>query len=285
MKFVISHRRLSTLLAVTMLGCAYPLFACACRDAQVTAVAHLAEVSLEDTESSATVQLDELAKHNPRALLNLGLERVGDLTDEYHCVFIKQERMRGKLSPRQTIDVRYREQPRAVYMTWLENVGKVKRTLWIKGENLGEDGEEQALVEPAGCLARLVVDEVKIPIHGPQATKASRYPIDRFGFRATLERLCRDNEHFDQLGGMSWEYAGKGTLDGRPTFALIRHLPYDGPDGAYPDSRLVVHLDQEWLVPVAIYSYADEDEETLIGSYETTSITLEPCFAAGAFNF
>ena len=285
MKFVSNHRKFSALLAVLLIGGTYPLFACACRDTQVTPVARLAEVSLEDAQSAAPVQLDELAKRNPRALLNLGLERVSDLTDEYHCVFIKQEKMNGRMSPRQKIDVRYRDEPRAVYMTWLENVGKVQRTLWIKGENLGENGEEQALVEPAGRLARLVVDQVKIPIHGAQATKASRYPIDRFGFRATLERLCRDNERFDQLGGMTWEYAGKGVLDGRPTFALIRHLPYEGPDGPYPDRRLVVHLDQEWLVPVAVYSYTDEGEQELIGSYETTQITLDPRFASDAFKF
>ncbi|MBN2447358.1 MAG: DUF1571 domain-containing protein [Phycisphaerae bacterium] len=285
MKFVCSHRKCSALLAVLLLGGIYPLFACACRDTQVKAVARLAEVSIETPRAPTVVPLVELAKRDPRALLDLGLERVAKLTDEYHCVFLKQERMNGKLGTRQTIDVRYREEPRAVYMTWLENAGKVKRTLWVEGQNLSIKGEEQALVEPAGRLARLVVDEVKIPIHGDQARKASRYPIDRFGFHATLERLCSDNKRFDELGGMAWEYAGRGSLDGRPTLVLIRHLPYTGPEGAYPDARLVVHIDQEWVVPVAVYSYADENEETLIGSYETTQVKLKPSFARDAFSF
>jgi len=93
-------------------------------------------------------------------------------------------------------------------MTWLKNAGKCKRTLWVEGENRGRNGEEQALVEPAGALARLVVSTVKIPIHGPDAQQASRHPIDRFGFQATLERLVRDNERFAQRGVVRWEYLG-----------------------------------------------------------------------------
>jgi len=65
----------------------------------------------------------------------------------------------------------------------------------------------------------------------------------------------------------------------------VRHLPYTGPDGESPDARLVVHLDQEWLVPVACYSYADTNEQTLLGSYETTQIDLNPGFTSDTFRF
>jgi hypothetical protein len=62
-------------------------------------------------------------------------------------------------------------------------------------------------------------------------------------------------------------------------------LPYDGPEGTYPDARMVLHLDQEWLLPTAVYSYADHEGKDLLGSYVFTKVRLNPGLTDDAFKF
>ena len=86
-------------------------------------------------------------------------------------------------------------------------------------------------------------------------------------------------------GVLDIRYDGPGRVDGRPTYVLVRHLPYSGPEGEFPDARLVLHLDQEWLLPVAIYSYGDREEKELLGSYVLTSVKLNQNFDDDTFKF
>lgn len=220
--------------------------------------------------------LIELARREPTELLQLGLQRCQRDIQDYSCVFLRQERVNSGLTAQQAMRVYYRDQPRSVYMTWIRNTDRVSRALYVQGRYTDADGQELALVEPAGAVARLLVPRLKVPIHGEQAQESSRHTIDQFGFRATLERITEDNRRFAEQGVLDCRYAGEGLVEGRPTFVLVRHLPYTGPDGAYPDARQVMHLDRQWLVPLAIYSYADRDERVLLGSYITTGIELNP---------
>ena len=88
-----------------------------------------------------------------------------------------------------------------------------------------------------------------------------------------------------ERGVLDIRYEGAGSVDGRPTYVLVRHLPYSGPEGEFPDARLVLHLDQEWLLPVAIHSYADREEKELLGSYVLTSVKLNQDFDDETFAF
>jgi hypothetical protein len=222
---------------------------------------------------------------DPLELLQRARERCAQEVRDYACLFLRQERVRGKLTKPQTIKVLYRDEPHSVYMTWIRNTDRVRRASYVKGRLVNERGEEQALVEPAGAIARLFVSEMKIPIHGPEARRSGRHTIDQFGFRVVLDRILRENQRFVALGGVEWTYEGEGTVDGRPTHVLVRHLPYTGPKGDYPDARLVVHLDQEQLWPAAIHSFADEQERELLGSYVTTRVELNPGLTSADFEF
>ena len=222
---------------------------------------------------------------DPAEILRLAQQRCEAGVRDYKCVFTKRERIGGKLKDEEAMSVLYRNDPRSVYMTWIRNPQRAKRCVYVRGRNVGKHGEEQALVEPAGAIARLFVSQVNVPIHGDDARAASRYPIDCFGFHTTLARLNADNERFAEDGAVQWQFEGSGTVDGRPTWVLARLLPYTGPEGRYPDARLVVHLDQEWLLPVAIYSYGDRQERKLLGSYVSTQVQLNPGLGDLAFAF
>ena len=228
---------------------------------------------------------DAAEQCDPIELLRRARRRCAQEVRDYSCVFLRQERLAGELTAPQALKVLYREDPRSIYMTWIRNTARVRRALYVEGRLVNEKGEEQALVEPAGAIARLFISELEVPIHGAEARKSGRFTIDQVGFHAVLDRILRDNQRFAALGSLGWTYEGEGLIDGRPTHVLVRHLPYAGPDGKFPDARLVVHLDQEWLWPVGIHSFADEQERELLGSYITTRIDLNPGLSDPDFEF
>jgi hypothetical protein len=227
-----------------------------------------------------------LAQNDPAALARLAHQRCDRDVRDYTCLFLKQERIDGKLRDLEQIEVLFREQPKSVYMIWRKNADQAKRALFEDTpEFVDEKGEKVARVEPAGALIRLVVADILMPIHGKRARQSSRRSIDEFGFRSTLDLL----EHYNQLGQdcgvLDLRYEGEGNIDGRPTYKIVRYLPYDGPGGIWPEAKMVMHIDQEWLLPTAIYSYADHAGTVLLGSYVHTQVKLNPGLSADAFDF
>jgi hypothetical protein len=258
-------------------------FACrACASANTTLPA--------DTVARATSSLGGLSETTPPraepvALLKLAQERYERGVHDYRCVFVKQERIDGELRPKQVMHVLYRTTPQSVSMIWVQNADRVRRCLYVKGRNLNDKGDELAIVEPAGALARLLVPRARIPIHGEQARETSRRPIDQFGFHSILQRLNQDNERYARRGVLEWRYEGQGAIDTRPTLMLVRELTRPAPDGRSLDARIVIHLDQEWLLPVGVYSYADMEEQTLLGSYVMIDVELNRGLPDSAFVF
>jgi hypothetical protein len=244
-------------------------------------VTHAASIAPVNTD------LAGMAERDPMALVRLGQQRYEQTIHEYRCVLVKQERLDNKLSAVQRVELRFRESPRAVYMLWQSNADGARRALYLPGDRayINDKGEALARVEPNGAIARLFVKDIYLPIHGPDARKASRRAIDEAGFRATFDLLEAYNALAAKRGVLDLRYAGTGVVDGRPTYVIVRDLPYSGPNGVFPDARLVLHLDQEWLLPTAVYSYADHQERELLGSYEFTQIELNPGFGRDAFQF
>jgi hypothetical protein len=228
----------------------------------------------------------ELAKSDPWALARLGHQAYERSIREYTCLFLKQERIGGKLREVEEIEVRYRDDPKTVYMIWKRNANQARRVLFKDtAEFVNDQGEKVARVEPAGVLIRLIVSDLLMPIHGERARQSSRRFIDEFGFRATFDLLDRYNKLGVEGGVLDLRYAGEGKIDGRPTYKIVRYLPYSGPGGIWPDAKMVMHLDQEWLLPTAVYSYADREGKVLLGSYVHTRVKLNPSLDAEAFEF
>lgn len=235
---------------------------------------------------TATEDLRGLARRDPMALARLARERCERELRDYTCLFLKQERISGKLGDLEEIEVRYRDNPLSVYMIWKRNASAAARVLFQDTAQFVNDrGEKLARVEPAGVLIRLIVADILMPIHGERARQTSRRSIDEFGFESTLALLERYNQLGAERGVLDYRYQGEGEIDGRPTFVFVRHLPYGGPDGLYPDAKMVLHLDQEWLLPTAVYSYADHEGKVLLGSYVHKQVRLNPGLGADAFAF
>ena len=112
---------------------------------------------------------------------------------------------------------------------------------------------------------RLFVTDVFVPVKGERAEKASRRTIDECGFGSTFELMERYCSQASEAGVLELSFAGTAEIDGRPTLVLVRHLPYTGDGGTYPDATLVLHLDRESLLPVEIESYADRGQHPASG--------------------
>jgi hypothetical protein len=226
------------------------------------------------------------SKSDPWNIILLGMQRYEREIDDYTCRFFKQERIDGQLRDVEEIEVRYRKDPKTVYMLWKRNADQAKRVLFIDTDEFVNDkGQKVARVEPAGAIIRLIISDILMPIHGDRAQQTSRRSIDQFGFRGTFALLERYNQLAADHGVRDLRYVGEGEVDGRPTYVIERHLPYSGPDGMWPDARMVLHLDQEWLLPTAVYSYADHAGKELLGSYVMTNVRLNPGLNEKAFDF
>jgi len=232
------------------------------------AVAYSEPAPLKPTSYAELVQTD------PLALLRTALERYEDSVSDYTCLFTKQERINGRLGPEQQIRVRFRETPFSVLMEWVKNPGKARRVLYVEGRWEDAEGHKLAKVEPQGAIARMLVRSVARPIDGPDARAASRKTIDHFGFANVLRLIIKYAELAVDTGQGSLVYLGEGQIDGRATWILRRTLPYTHEGGPWPDCVLLVHIDQERLLPVACYAYADDDQQVLLGKYIFTDVQL-----------
>lgn len=216
---------------------------------------------------------EDLVQQDPRAFLAYCLEHGPGRLGDFRCRFVVNERLKGELTGEQRIAVRYQHEPRAVHMTWEHNDRGARRVLWVKDRHHNDKGVEQVQVQPAG-LAGVFVSDVLLPIDDPRLMDASRKPMTEFGPEATLSWVVGVNERAARDGALELRYQGLGAVDGRATYVLIRELPYQAGSTAYPEARMVLHVDRELLVPLSIFSYADPAGRTLLASYQF--IDLDP---------
>lgn len=249
--------------------------------------------ALADTPPAAAIELAASANpaapmptEDPLALSRRALDKYVSEVRDYRCTLTKQECVGGKLTKVQEIDLLYRASPKAVYMRWNKNADGARRALFKDDPSFVDNhGQKVARVEPNGAIARLFVTDILMPINGPEAKAASRRSIADAGFGPALELLNTLNTRARQRGELDLQITGAGRIDGRPTWILVRNLPYAGDNGDYPDARMVLHLDQQWLLPVAIYSYADRAQTRLLGSYVFTQVRLNPGLTDADFTF
>jgi hypothetical protein len=280
---------LSTTFILIWVGLTTPKPAPATAEVSVAPVVEMTVIKESPARDGATPQTAaspmQIAQRDPRAFLELAAQRCRTQVDDYRCVMIKKEFVDGKYTESQEIELRFRDEPRAIFMIWRKNADGCKRALYRDDpEYVDDDGKKLARVEPNG-LARLLVADIMLPVDGPEAKKASRHPINRAGFKSFFDLLDRYTKLASDASVLDLRCAGTSEVDGRPTIVIERRLPNKTESDPYPDALLVMHFDRETLLPVAVYSYADGEGEKLLGSYVYTDVDLSPNFDAKAFKF
>ncbi len=228
--------------------------------------------------------IEQLVRSDPLAFLRHCREDYARTVRDYTCTFTKQERIGSRIAPEQVTRVTFREQPYSVNMRWTHNPGDAAQVTYIEGRWQDKKGQEMAWCKPAGAIARLFIKKILQPIHGKRAAKASRRTIDQFGFGNTLDLIILYSQKSAGEGMLDLRYVGPGSIDGRPTYIFERVLPYTGQEKPYPDRLLVFHIDREWLLPTACFSYADDEGQDLLGKYLLTAPTFNNGFTDADFS-
>jgi len=225
-----------------------------------------ADITIPAVDHQMRKERMALAQADAQKFIELALKNYQRRVHDYTCLFVKQEVVQGKMTKQQHIRVKFREGPFAVYMKWVRNPGLIDRVLYIKGKY-----DNKALVKPAGFLGLFVPTHVKRAINGKDSAKVSRKRIDQFGFANCMKLILDVSKQAAKAGELKFRYKKEGKLNGRKTFVLERFLP-EKPQ--YPDRHLVVHMDQQWLVPIGLYCYGARNR--LLGRYEFRDVKINP---------
>ncbi len=248
------------------------------------AMVSVASVQAKPVGLPETAEYEDFAKRDPLGFLRFCWDRYKTNVQDYRCTFTKRERIGGEYKPEQIADVRFRENPFSVDMTFTKNIGECARALYVADKWVDDEGNQQAWAKPGGAIVRLLISKILQPIHGARAQKASRRTIDQFGFGKSFELIIHYSVKAQSENALSLKYAGEGSVDGRPTYQFERLLPYDGDEANYPDNLLVFHIDRETLLPVACYAYSDKEGNDLLGSYIYTDVKLNPGYSPEDFD-
>jgi hypothetical protein len=204
---------------------------------------------------------EELAKKDPLEFLERCLSNYEkEVPTGYTCIFDKQERVKGKLRDKESIQVYFREKPFSVRMDWIKGndffLG-AQKSLYVAGVT---DGFLYARPSLPGLpvLPRQLTD--------PQVLATSRFPITEFGMQkgaiGTVNAMRKAKErnelHVKYEGIVELKEAGN-----RPCYKVVR-TPYNPPeeDGC---NELVIFIDVDSKLQVG--SILRDRDNKLIAEY------------------
>ncbi|MCS6852493.1 MAG: DUF1571 domain-containing protein [Gemmataceae bacterium] len=227
-----------------------------------------AEAPLVPLPTSA--EMERLAGTNPVAFLEAALRRYDREIKTLRYVLHKQEFINGRLYPAETIEVAYRERPRAVLMKWVEGARLAEAVLWVEGENDG-----MMLARPQGSLARLAVGKVvRRDPDGADARATSRYSIKEAGPRNALERTLKSWKAAQERNILTIRYRGIDKIKetgGRPCYVFEATFSQPQTEGTL---HVTVYVDTEtWLQTGSVLRGA---QNRLLGAYFFRDVQVNP---------
>ncbi len=169
-----------------------------------------------------------------------------DRVEGYTATFKKTERMNGTLGPEQTLAMKVRQRPFAIYFKFLAPKAG-KEVVYAEGHH------DNKVIAHNGDWTRRLVPRLAIDPHGPTALAENRHPITDAG----LANLARKLVAFRKL---DIEDADAVTVleriespEGKPWLRSVHLHSHQNP--ARPFARVEVLYDPETLYPLQISSY------------------------------
>jgi len=164
----------------------------------------------------------------------------------YTATFYKQERLRGKLGPEQTLAMKVRERPFAVYFKFLAPVAG-KEVVYAEGYR------DNKIIAHSTGVSRLLVPRLSVPPNHPLALADSRHPVTEAGLGNLIDRLVgfrrkdANDPSASTILDRTTDHAGK------PCLRSIHLHEHKTPER--PFARVEVLYDPESRVPVRISNY------------------------------
>jgi hypothetical protein len=196
----------------------------------------------------------------------------------YDLVFQKQELIEGELKPEEVVKVHYREEPYSVYFFWTQPVNRdVRSALYVENDNKGADGKSRVKVYTSfGFKLDKAPD-------GTEAKKYSRYAMNTFGLRKTMQRVLDSWKEAQAENTLKVDYLGQEMVQavgGRACYKFQRPR-YARPEGDDNVSKLIIFIDCETLFQVGSIVF-DRDGKQL-GYYYFRDIKLNPAYPLEQF--
>jgi hypothetical protein len=139
---------------------------------------------------------------------------------DYSCVFVKQEKLEGRLQPPEYIEMKVRNEPFSVYMNWLEpNAGR--ELIYVHGRN-----NNMILAHEGGGL-RSLAGTVELEPTSERAMSAARYPITSAGIGNLIKRLLDRWGKERDAEGVEVKIAESVKVDGQECMGIQIVRPND----------------------------------------------------------
>jgi hypothetical protein len=220
-------------------------------------------------------QMEKLAREDPVRFLENCLRRYQREVKGYTLVMQKQERLHGKLYPKELMEVCFQDNPHSVYLHWLQGARKAERVVFVAGENNGK-----MLVHPAGIAGRLV-KVVERDVTGADAKDSGRYTLDQFGIANGTRRTLKSMQAAQKKGTLRVEYKGEHkVVEAGNRVCYTLHRSYEEPenDGV---TDLTIYIDKEtWL---QVGSVVKAKDNKVLGDYYFRDIRINPEFKSDQF--
>ena len=186
-----------------------------------------------------------------------------DGIQDYTAVFLKRERIQGKLLPLETIELRFQE-PHNVYMAWQEPyAGRI--IAYVEGEN-----DHKIHVNPGGLLRFL---RVSLDPVSSLAMQKTHHSVLQAGLRKTIDLLMQQYQHATQGGPVAVHFRGHGKVDNRPAYHLEFICTAGNVEPCYAH-RGDIWIDHAFYLPTRLQLYTRDNQ--LYAYYEYRRLQLNP---------
>ncbi len=164
----------------------------------------------------------------------------------YTATLQKHERIGGVLGPVQTLAMKVRHQPFAIYFKFLAPK-EGKEALYAEGHH------DNKLIAHSGDWTRRLIPRLAVPIDSPLALADSRHPVTEAGLLALAKKLVM-YRGMDIGDPLAITVIDRTTApDGRPALRSV-HIHSD-PKAGRPFPRVAILYDPATRYPIRIDSY------------------------------
>jgi hypothetical protein len=218
------------------------------------------------------------AKKTLFAVLEDAARRI-DAASGYTATFKKQERIDGRLLPEQSMAMKVRQRPFAIYLKFLAPKAG-KEVLYAEGYR------KNKVLAHNGDWTRRLVPRLEVAPDSATALADNRHPITEAGLSNLAHKLVAFRKlDLDDREAVTILDRTTGP-DGRPLLRSV-HL-HEHPNPSRPFARIEVLYDPETHFPVQISSYdwprPGEAGEPLVERYAYEGLVLDPPLTALDFD-
>jgi hypothetical protein len=201
---------------------------------------------------------------------------------DYTCLFIKRERIRGQLQPDNLIDMKVRNHPFSIYLRWLgPKPFEGQEACYVAGRHNG-------LMRVRSTGLRGLAGFVSIDQRDPRVMQNNRHTISEAGIGNLIDRLSQRWELERRLNKSRVQIA-EFTYNQRPCIRVELIHPDRG-GGQVTFYRTLVYFDKENHLPIRVENYDwpspnGTPEGDLLESYSYVNLRMNVGLGDGDFNY